>query len=80
MTLADTVSARRTDPRQHFPDRLANHGIGEIVERRGLGVDDDDARPGACGDRNEAGDRIDLQARADGQQQIGLGRRIARDR
>src|SRR5947208_14960559 len=44
--------------------------VGQVVQRGGLRVHDDDARAGRFGGRNRAGYGIHLQARSDGQQQF----------
>src|SRR6188474_2991480 len=59
------------DRRQDFPDPSAQDGVCHLVERRRLGVDDHHA--GAAGPCrwHRGGDWVNLQARADRQQQIG---------
>src|SRR5690349_6018016 len=58
------------NPRQGFPDRAAKHGIRDAVEGRRLRVDDDYARACVLRGRNDPGDRINLQACADGDEQV----------
>ena len=62
--------------RKDFADRSVQDRVGDIVERSRLGVDDHDA--GACFSRagDCARDRINLQAAADCEQEIGFERRI----
>ena len=65
-----------TKARQHFADGRAKHFVHEIVERCRLGVHDHHSRARVLGRRNHVGHRIDLQARADGQQDVDLYKRI----
>src|SRR5262245_27007997 len=58
------------DRRQDAPDRITQHDVGEIVERRRLGVDDHETGTRLLRERHEPGRRKDLQARADGEQQV----------
>src|SRR5687768_17511757 len=60
----------RTNLRQHFADRRANHRVHLLVEGSGLAVDDDDAGAGGLGKWYQTRDGIDLQAGADRQQKV----------
>ncbi|GAA3293296.1 hypothetical protein GCM10020295_14760 [Streptomyces cinereospinus] len=60
--------------RQRGPGRLADHLVGAVVVRRRLGVDDDEPGAVAGGDAREAGGGLDLEAAADGDEDLaGLG-------
>ena len=61
------------DLRENVADRFAEDRVRDVVELRGLGIDDDNARAGTTCERDGAGDRIDLQGAADGQEHVRLG-------
>ena len=56
--------------RQHVANTLLNNSVGEFVELRRLGVDDDDACARCFRSGNYASDRIDLQRAANREQQV----------
>src|SRR4051812_33609464 len=55
---------------QDVADLPSENDVSEMIHPPRFGVDDDHRRPGAPGDRDHAGDRIHLQRRADGEQQV----------
>src|SRR5438093_8543274 len=61
-----------TDLWQQIAEGTVQHGVGNVVEGRGLGVEDDDAGAGGLRGRNQTGDRIDLKARTNREQKVGL--------
>src|SRR6185369_15935880 len=67
-----TPPLRTNERRQDLAYWLVEDEVGDVVEGRGLRVDDHERRAGVFGERNEAGRRVDLQAGADGEQQVGL--------
>src|SRR5258705_13521714 len=64
--------------RQDFSDRVAKHGVRDAVEGRRQRVDDHHARAGTFCGGNGARDRVDLQAGAYRDEQIGFGGRVHR--
>ena len=66
--------------RQHLADRPAQHRVGDVVERCRLVVHDHDAGARLARPRHDAGHRVDLQRRADREQQVGLARPASRGR
>ena len=57
-----------TKRRQHLADRLPEHGVGDAVEGRRLAVDDHQPGAGPLASGHDAGDRVDLQRGADGEE------------
>src|SRR6266566_6453929 len=55
---------------QYLADGHSQQNVGQVVQRSGLRVHDDDARAGRFGGRNRAGYGIHLQARSDREQQF----------
>src|SRR6478752_4178090 len=78
-TLAESSRRRTTPPasgvtqhRQRFANGTAQPHVSHFIEGSRLSVDDDDAGPCLFRGRYGTRDRIDLQARADREQTIGL--------
>src|SRR5262245_38776248 len=55
---------------QYLTNGHSQQRVGQVVQRSGLRVDDDDARTGRFGGRNRAGYGIHLQARSNSEQQF----------
>src|SRR5688500_11841611 len=60
----------RTNLRQHFADRRANHRVHLLVEGSAPAVDDDDAGAGGLGNWYQTCDGIHLQSVAARQQKL----------
>src|SRR3954468_19530490 len=63
----------QADQRQHFADRTADHRIREMIHGRGFGVEDDDRCAGILRERQQAGEKVHLQDRAEGDGKAGGG-------
>src|SRR5581483_1105924 len=63
------------DGGEHLPQGVAADGAGPVVERRLLGVEDDEAGTVLERDLREAGRRVDGEARARGDEHVGVGGR-----
>src|SRR5438105_6500510 len=66
------------DRGEYRADRAPEHRIGHAVVGRGLGIDDHGLRARPARDVESARDRIDLQARAYREEEVGLARRLHR--
>src|ERR1700675_5055405 len=65
------ASVCRDQRRQDLADAAVQHDIRQVVHRRGVAIDDDDARARRFRRRHHARDGIDAERRAHGEEQIG---------